>query len=50
MMPEETTLEDLDAIKCTPWGPSDVLRDVLLDVPRPILSRDEPSFVLVEEH
>ena len=40
-MPEETTLEDLSATKGSPWDPSGVLRDVLLDVPRPILSRDE---------
>ena len=26
-----------------------VLRDVLLDVPRPILSRDEPPLLLVED-
>ena len=39
-MPEETTLDDLDAIKGSPWAPSGVLRDVLPDVPRPILSRD----------
>ena len=49
VMPEVTTLEDLDAIKGSPWAPSGVLRDVLPDVPRPILSRDEPPFVLDEE-
>ena len=32
-----------------PWGPSGVLRDVLPDVPRPILSLDEPPLLLVEE-
>ena len=47
-MPEVTTIEDLDAIKGSPWAPSGVLRDVLPDVPRPILSRDDP-FVLDEE-
>ena len=30
-------------------GPSGVLKDVLLDVPRPILSLDEPPFVPAEE-
>ena len=48
-MPEETTMDDLDAIKGSPWAPSGVLRDVLPDVPRPILSRDEPPFVPAEE-
>ena len=42
-------LEDLDAIKGSPWAPSGVLRDVLPDVPRPTLSRDEPLFEPVEE-
>ena len=49
VMPEVTTLEDLDAIKGSPWAPSGVLRDVLPDVPRPILNRDEPPFVPDEE-
>ena len=49
MMPEEATLEDLDAIKGAQWAASGVLRDVLPDVPHPILSRDEPPFVPVEE-
>ena len=49
VMPEVTTMEDLDAIKGSPWSPSGVLRDALPDVPRPILSRDEPPFVLHEE-
>ena len=44
-MPEETTLDDLDAIKGSPWASSGVLRDVQLDVPRPILSRDDSPFV-----
>ena len=48
-MPEETTLDDLDSIKCSLWAPSGVLRDVLPDVPRPILSRDEPPFLPDEE-
>ena len=48
-MPEETKLGDLDAIKGSPWAPAGILRDVLPDVPRPIVSRDEPPFVLVEE-
>ena len=43
-------MEDLDAIKGSPWAPSGVLRDVLPDVPpRPILSRDEPPSVNVQE-
>ena len=41
-MPEPTTMDDLDAIKGSPWAPSGVLKDVLPDVPRPILSRDDP--------
>ena len=49
VVPEETTLDDLDAIKGFPWGPSGVLRDVLPSVPRPILSRDEPPLSFVEE-
>ena len=48
-MPEETTLEDLNAIKGSPWATAGVSRDVLPDVPRPILSRDEPPFVPVVE-
>ena len=48
LMLEVTTIEDLDAIKGSPWAPSGVLRDVLPDVSRPILSRDDP-FVLDEE-
>ena len=48
-MPEETTLDDLDSIKCSPWASSGVLRDVLPDVPRPKLSRDEPPFSPDEE-
>ena len=48
-MPEETTMDDLGAIKGSPWAPSGVLRDVLPDVPRPILSPDEPPFVPAEE-
>ena len=48
-MPEEATFDDLDSIKGSPWDPSADLRDVLPDVPRPILSRDEPPFSLVEE-
>ena len=47
-MPEETTLEDLDIIKGSPRA-SGVLRDVLPDVPRSILSRDEAPFLLVGE-
>ena len=49
VMPEVTTLEDLDAIKGSPWAPPGVLRDVLPDAPRPILSLDEPPFVPDEE-
>ena len=48
-MPEETTLDDLDSIKCSPWASSGVLRDVFPDVPRPILSWDEPPFLPDEE-
>ena len=48
-MPEKTTMDDVDAIKGSPRAPSGVLKDVLPDVPRPILSRDEPPFVLAEE-
>ena len=48
-MLEETTLEDLDAMKGSPWVPSEVLKDVLLGVPRPILSRDDPSAEPEEE-
>ena len=49
VMPEMTTLEDLDAIKGFPWALSGVLRAALPDVLRPILSRDEPPFLPVEE-
>ena len=49
VMLEETTLDDLDAIKSSPWTPCGVLTDVLRDVPRPILSRDKPPLLLVEE-
>ena len=48
-VPEETTLDDLDSIKGSPWASSGVLRDVLPDVPRQILSRDEPPFSPDEE-
>ena len=43
VMPEPTTMDDLDAIKGSPWAPSGVLKDVLPDIPRPILSREDPS-------
>ena len=33
----------------SPWTPSGVLRDALPDVPRPILSQDEPPLVPVDE-
>ena len=49
VMPEPTTMDDLDAIKGSPWPPSGVLRDVLPDVPRPTLSRDDPSVEPEEE-
>ena len=49
VMPEPTTMDDLDAIKGFPWAPSGVLRDVLPDVPRPTLSRDDPSVEPEEE-
>ena len=48
LMSDVTTSEDLDAIKGSPWAPSGVLEDVLPDVPRPVLRRDEP-FVPDEE-
>ena len=48
-MPEPTTMDDLDAMKGSPWAPSGVLKDILPDVPRPILSRDEPSVEPDEE-
>ena len=35
VMPEPTTMDDLDATKGSPWAPSGVLKDVLPDVPRP---------------
>ena len=38
-----------DAVKGSPWAPSGVLKDVLLDVPRPTLSRDGPSVEPEEE-
>ena len=49
VMPEATTMDDLDAIKGSPWAPSGVLRDVLPDVPCPTLSRDDPSVEPEEE-
>ena len=49
VMPEPTTMDDLDAIKGSPSAPSRVLRDVLPDVPRPTLSRDDPSVEPEEE-
>ena len=48
VMPEPT-MDDLDTIKGSPWAPSGVLRDVLPDVPRPALSRDDPSVEPKEE-
>ena len=47
-MPEETTLDELDAIKSSPWAASGVLRDALPDVPRPTLSRDEHHSCLLK--
>ena len=44
-MPEEITLDDL----YSPWSSCGVMRDVLLDVPRPTLSRDDPSVEPEEE-
>ena len=38
-MPEDTTLEELDTIKGFPWALYGVLRDVLPDLPYPILDR-----------
>ena len=43
LMLDVTTSEGLDAIKGSPWVPSGVLQEVLPDVPRPILSRDDPG-------
>ena len=48
-MPEVTTTEDVDAIKGSPLVSSGILRDVLPDVPRPTLSRDDPTFAPDEE-
>ena len=48
-MPEPATIDDLGAIKGSPWASSGVLKDVLPDVPRPILSRDDPSVEPDEE-
>ena len=48
-MLEPTTMDDLNAIKGSPWAPSGVLGDVLPDVPRPKLSRDDPSVEAEEE-
>ena len=47
-MPEETTMEDLDTIKGSPWALLEFL-SALLDVPRPTLSRDDPSVEPEEE-
>ena len=44
-----TTLDELDAMKGSPWAPSGVLKGVLLDVPRPTLSRDDHSVEPDEE-
>ena len=48
-MPEPTTMEDLDAIRGSPWAPSGVLKDVLPDFPRPTLNRDDPAAEPEEE-
>ena len=48
VMPEPTTMDDLDAIKGSPWAPSGVLKDVLPDVPRPTI-RDDPAVEIEEE-
>ena len=48
-MPEPTTMDDVDAINASSWAPSQALKDVLPDVPRPILSRDEPPAEPEEE-
>ena len=42
LMPDGPISEDLETIKGSPWALSGVLKDVLPDDPRPILSRDEP--------
>ena len=39
-MPVVTALDDLDAIKGCLWAPCEVLKNVLPDVPRPTLSRE----------
>ena len=49
VMPEPTTMDDLDAMKGSPWASSGVLKNVLPNVPRPILSRDDPSAEPEEE-
>ena len=48
-MPEKTKVEDLDMIKGSPWTPSGVLREVLSDVPRPVLNRDDHAYQQTEE-
>ena len=42
-------MDDLDAIKGSLWAPSGVLKDVLPDVPRPTLIRDDPAVEIEEE-
>ena len=48
-IPQETTLDDSDSNKGSPWASSEVLRDVLPDDPRPKISCDEPPFFPAEE-
>ena len=49
VMPESTTMDDLDAIKGSPWAPSGVLRDVLPCIHRPTAIRDDPAVEIEEE-
>ena len=48
-MSQVTTSKDLNVIKSSPWISTGVMKDVLFDEPRPILSRDDQAFVLDEE-
>ena len=45
LMPEVTTVAGFERNQGLSVGPSAVLKDVLPDAPRPILSRDDPPFV-----
>ena len=45
-MPDPTMMDDLDAIKGSPWASLRRFERCLADVPRPILSRHDPSVEL----